>query len=578
MLVARVANSSLVIFSFQGSVYAMDNRCPHMGYPLSKGTLKDGIVTCHWHHARFDLSTGGTFDLFADDVLVYKTLVSGGRVLVKIAENGDDPAKLQSARLSHIDRKLKEGLEHSLNLVIAKSIIQELSARPKDQGVDEILKLTSEFGTLNRLQGWGPGMTILTCMSNVLDHLGGDDMISALVQGASHVSSDCFEEPVRRRLVPLSGGSLVSSEQKDIMIVKSWFRKFVDQREPEAAERALVSAIKLFPKEEVAEMMFSAITDHMFINGGHSFDFTNKAFELLDRIGWERAEAILPSLVRGICNAQRHEEDSEWRNPIDLFSLLLDAEKRVPNLLQSRGKIGSKVNLEVFTRKLLSDDPKSIIQAIEDAISEGCSAREAAEGLACAAATRLARFHIQNEFGDWITVLHSFSYCNAVLQSTRFLKDDGAIFRAVLQGAMNLYLTRFLNIPSANLPDGSVATSSVNLRQSELLDELLASIEHKDVDRSAVIVSEYLRHEFETKALFGTLVHSVVREDAEFHTFQLVEATIRTLDFVSDRDLRRVMLVGAARYIAAHSPTDRSLPQTIKIAQRLQRGEALYEQ
>ena len=48
-------------------VRAVDNRCPHMGFPLHRGTLRDGILTCHWHHARFDLESGGTFDQFADE-------------------------------------------------------------------------------------------------------------------------------------------------------------------------------------------------------------------------------------------------------------------------------------------------------------------------------------------------------------------------------------------------------------------------------------------------------------------------------------------------------------------------------
>src|SRR5580700_8762778 len=36
-------------------VFAVDNRCPHMGFPLNRGSVSDGILTCHWHHARFDL-------------------------------------------------------------------------------------------------------------------------------------------------------------------------------------------------------------------------------------------------------------------------------------------------------------------------------------------------------------------------------------------------------------------------------------------------------------------------------------------------------------------------------------------
>ena len=42
-----------------------------MGFPLHRGTVKDGILTCHWHHARFDLIGGGTFDQWAGDVQLF---------------------------------------------------------------------------------------------------------------------------------------------------------------------------------------------------------------------------------------------------------------------------------------------------------------------------------------------------------------------------------------------------------------------------------------------------------------------------------------------------------------------------
>ena len=38
------------------------------GFPLDRGSVEDGILTCHWHDARFDLASGCTFDLWADDV------------------------------------------------------------------------------------------------------------------------------------------------------------------------------------------------------------------------------------------------------------------------------------------------------------------------------------------------------------------------------------------------------------------------------------------------------------------------------------------------------------------------------
>ena len=52
-----------------------DNRCPHMGFPLDRGTVKDCILTCQWHHARFDLASGGTSDPWADDVRAFPVTI-----------------------------------------------------------------------------------------------------------------------------------------------------------------------------------------------------------------------------------------------------------------------------------------------------------------------------------------------------------------------------------------------------------------------------------------------------------------------------------------------------------------------
>ena len=44
--------------------------------------------------------------------------------------------------------------------------------------------------------------------------------------------------------------------------------------------------------------MFAAVTDHVFIDGGHTIDFTNKAFEVLDHLGWETAADGAPDAGR----------------------------------------------------------------------------------------------------------------------------------------------------------------------------------------------------------------------------------------------------------------------------------------
>ena len=67
-LTAKLGSRPVCVFYDEGNVYAVEDRCPHMGFPLRRGTVQGGLLTCHWHHARFDLASGGTLDPFADDV------------------------------------------------------------------------------------------------------------------------------------------------------------------------------------------------------------------------------------------------------------------------------------------------------------------------------------------------------------------------------------------------------------------------------------------------------------------------------------------------------------------------------
>ena len=52
---------SVALFNVDGRIYATNNQCPHMGYPLTRGTVRHGVVTCDWHGRSFDLEGGGCF-------------------------------------------------------------------------------------------------------------------------------------------------------------------------------------------------------------------------------------------------------------------------------------------------------------------------------------------------------------------------------------------------------------------------------------------------------------------------------------------------------------------------------------
>ena len=67
----HVNGTHLAVFKTGDKYYAVDNRCPHMGYPMSKGSIRDGVLICHWHHWEFDLKSGACFLAFGDDLKAF---------------------------------------------------------------------------------------------------------------------------------------------------------------------------------------------------------------------------------------------------------------------------------------------------------------------------------------------------------------------------------------------------------------------------------------------------------------------------------------------------------------------------
>jgi hypothetical protein len=80
------------------------------------------------------------------------------------------------------------------------------------------------------------------------------------------------------------------------------------------------------------------------------------------------------------------------------------------------------------------------------------------------------------------------------------------------------------------------------------------------------------------QALIATLAHAVLREDAGFHAYQMLEAGVRQFGAWGDTDEGRHILIAVARYLAAHSPTERASLQTADIARRLMRGGELHQE
>jgi nitrite reductase/ring-hydroxylating ferredoxin subunit len=566
-LVVRGAHRPILVVHDRGRVFALDNRCPHMGFPLDRGSVEDGILTCHWHHARFDLESGCTFDLWADDTPTCPVEVRGDEVWVKTAFGHEDPA-------AHWRRRLGDGLAHDIGLVVAKAV-QGLLAAGAPTG--DILRQIALFGARNR-DGWGVGLTILTALGNLLPALPEEDVHLALFHGARRVAADCDGQASRRKRAPLGS-------RPEPATLKRWLRRWTKVRNREAAERTLLTGIDggLSPAA-LADALLAAETERAFADSGHSLDFINKAFECLEMIGWEHASSVLPIIVGQMTSARGAEETTEWRQPDDLIALCDEAAPGIAGLLHESIEAGGWSGHVGLAGELLGDDPAAIVDAVRTAVRRGAAPTDLGRSLAYGAALRVARFGAANEHSDWETAHHVFTHANALhrmLERIGASPVDGDLpaVRAVLHGAMALYLTRYLNVPPARIPgDDGERLDDLPSDPKAIRDALLDAFDRqRQVDLAGRLAARHMTLGHSPQALIATLAHAALREDAGFHTYQMLEAGVRQFGLWGATNEGRRILVAVARYVAAHSPTERAALQTADIARRLMRGAELHQ-
>ncbi|MDE2814549.1 MAG: Rieske (2Fe-2S) protein, partial [Gemmatimonadota bacterium] len=130
----RIEGRSVALFRHQGTLYATDNQCPHMGYPLTRGRVRNGVLTCDWHGWSYDMRGGGCFTGGCDDLDTYPVEERDGQVFI-------DVAGANSKRGDAHFLLLKEGLLSGDNWTLSKAIAILLARGVSE---DETLHLLME--------------------------------------------------------------------------------------------------------------------------------------------------------------------------------------------------------------------------------------------------------------------------------------------------------------------------------------------------------------------------------------------------------------------------------------------------
>ena len=562
--VLRVKGSkpALSVFYHDGNVSAVDNRCPHLGFPLHRGTVKDGVLTCHWHHANFDLLSGCSYTRFADDVPTYDTHVEDGVVYVS-----HEPRR----KLSRDDqvRRLNRGLEQNVSVVIAKSVDHLLKIDPSGQVA---VRETALYGSRRHGLAVG-GMTNLSIAASLLPYLDRQTAFFALYKAVRAVAGNCAGKSPRMLSEPLD------TDEHSLDTLTCWFRRWIETGQVTGAERVILTVARSRASiPQISNLFFSAATDQMYVYNGVGLALSNKGFELIEFLGREYAGDILPLVVRwAMAKGGGAEDQSAWSHPVDLVTPLREAERRIEEwMAQGRGRTWSDDGS--LTDILLGDDPHLIIDRLGGALKEGASAMQLTRYVAYAAARRLAHFSLTNELQDWQAPQRTFCYAHAMHRAAGRGTPGPEVMRGIFHGSMAVYMDRFLNVPAVRLPGERRKLDDLPSEPQALRKLLLQQLDQQSmVEPAARVLARYVRLGHPLKPLFDTLTLATVREDLGHPYWQMLEAGIGQAREWEDRPEAEHILVGVVRHLAAVCPTPRANIKPAQMGLRLNQGERIYE-
>lgn len=559
----HVNGTHLAIFKSDDKFYAVDNRCPHMGYPMSEGSVRDGVLICHWHHWEFDLKSGGCFLASGDDLKAFPVEArDDGYLYVGLARGEREAAKRRV--IDRGKRALERGLKDRSTFFIAKAVtaLRDAGATPK-----EVIHQGLYYGANKSSDGWSSGVAILTLAANLWEDLDPKDHNLFLVHGLAQVSrrTTGSSRPYRAPF-PRTG------EEHDLKTLKRWFRYFVDKRHSGAAERILLTLKdRGYSKSVIADFVFTAATDFYFTGDGHALDFGNKMFEALDYVDWDGAHEILRPIVVDLVGRTRHEETSRWADAVPVLEPIFT---RLNDIWKQNQANEASLDISEFTQTMLGDDFVPIVAEIEEKLRAGVKPTDICRAMTYASAIRVARFHLKNE-GDWHDVANIYSYAHALYCAFQYA-SSAELLRGIFHGAVFLAYLRWLNMPAARIPKPGQRIDETYDSADKMLDRLQEFADFQKVYEAEILVNQYLEEGHDVRKLRSTLAHILLREDAELHMFQVLEVAYRHYELSDDPEEKRMHLLAATRYITAQKLMKNILWST-ENAERLARGELLSE-
>jgi len=402
----RVDGQRVCLVRTASGVHALDHACPHEGYGLTQGNLDGDLLTCAWHNWKFRV-TDGTCVLGQDDVTSHDVKV-GDDGAVRVTLNQPEPAELRARRFA----SLRRGIERDDVGQVSRDVVRLLHA---DADPADVMWEAIAHGAPRAEDGWGHSIAAATDCLAMVDLYAGDERALPLVQGVAGVAES--ERDRRSRSLPAPATDAAT-------ITLARFRQAVERESVADAQAILRAAIhRGDPASELRRWFEAVVSDH-HLSYGHGAIYSQKAFELLEMVGWTRADTVLGHLVPTIVYGTR-EDTLPYMRPfmktlagVDLEALAaVDADEAWVD----DGRLASA---------LLGSDRTAPVQAVAEALRAGAGPHGVLDAVVDAVSERMLRYDVAGEFDfdddfGWLDITHGLTYANAVRWHHDAALDEG---------------------------------------------------------------------------------------------------------------------------------------------------------
>ena len=290
MRMVRADGRRLCLVRTSDGVFALDHACPHEGYGLTQGVLDGNLLTCAWHNWKFRVDDGACV-LGEEDVRTHPVAVAAdGSLHVTVAEPdpaGAAPDAAGQPASGHRARLRRSGLPRRRPAAAGRHQPRRdgLGGRRPRRAPGRV-----RVGSLDRLGHRlpGHGRSLRRRPAGAADRPGHRRHRRGRARPAG-------QRAARPR--PPTSGATPAGE----------FRRLVEAEQLEPAQALVRGAIHAgWSADELRPWFTGVVSDHL-LSYGHGAIYSQKAFQLLDELGWERADTVLPHLVPTIVYGTRED-------------------------------------------------------------------------------------------------------------------------------------------------------------------------------------------------------------------------------------------------------------------------------